>query len=138
MRQNARFFLLCAVLAFLGLLPMMALAQADSAATGGTPVGPLSATATLLIGLGATLATGLVRGVATKADEKLGSVDQKITKAIGPVLPVIATGFAAVLPMISNALGLSQVPDAAVLVNAPASAVVGIVLREAFTKIFRK
>ena len=104
----------------------------------GTPVGPLSAAATLLVGLGATLATGLVRKVATKADNAIGSVDQKITHAIGPALPIVATGFAALLPFLSNAIGLSQIPDASVILNAPASAIVGIVLREAFTKIFAK
>lgn len=102
----------------------------------GTPVGPLNAAATLLIGLGATLVTGAVRKVASKADDAIGSVDKKITKAIGPVLPIVATGAAALIPILSNAIGLSQVPDASVLVNAPASAIVGIVLREAFTKIF--
>lgn len=104
----------------------------------GTAVGPLSATATLLIGLGASLATGVVRKVATKADAALGSVDAKITKAIGPVLPIVATGFAAVLPLVANAIGLTNVPDAAAILNAPASAVVGIALREAFTKIFHQ
>ncbi len=104
----------------------------------GTPVGPLSATATLLVGLGATLLTGVVRKIATKADAAVGSIDKKITHAIGPALPVVATGFAVILPLLSNAIGLSQVPDASVILNAPASAIVGIVLREAFTKIFGK
>jgi len=102
-----------------------------------TIVGPLSTSATLLIGLGATLLTGLVRGVAGKADNALGSVDKKVTKAIGPALPLVATGFAVLLPMISNAIGLSEVPNADMFLNAPASAVVGIVLREAFTHIFK-
>lgn len=104
----------------------------------GTPVGPLNATSTLLIGLGATLLTGVVRKVATKADAAIGSVDQRITKAIGPVLPVVATGAAVLIPILSNAIGLSQVPDASVFLNAPASAIVGIVIREAFTKILGK
>lgn len=102
------------------------------------PAGPVASTATLLIGLGATIATGLVRKGATKVDAALGTVDQRITKAIGPILPIVATGFSALLPMISNAIGLTQIPDAAVILNAPASAIVGIALREAFTKIFRK
>jgi hypothetical protein len=118
---------------------VVALLMQDSTATGGgTIVGPLSTTATILIGLGATLATGLVRGIAGKADAALGTADKKITKVIGPALPLVAVGFAALLPMISNAIGLSEVPNADTFLNAPASAVVGIVLREAWSHIFGK
>lgn len=116
---------------------MLAL-QADSLPGPASPLGPIGFTGTALIGLGATLLTGLVRKLAGRADAALGSVDQKLTKAIGPALPIVATGLAALLPALSNAIGLTEVPDTAVIANAPASAITAIVLREAFTKIFGK
>lgn len=101
------------------------------------PSGPVFGLATAVIGVGAALATGLVRKGAGAVDSALGTVDKAVTKAIGPALPIVAVGFAAILPKLAGIIGLhTGIPDAAVIVSAPASAVVGIALRELYVKLF--
>lgn len=130
----AGWLLLFALLTVLGAAAEAFAQVADSAGPGG----PVSGLGTVLIGLGAALATAGVRHVGTRADRALGHLDHKITGAIGPGLPFVAAGLAALLPLLSNAVGLSAVPSADAIANAPTSAIVGIAARELMVRLFPK
>lgn len=95
---------------------------------------PFSFGATLIIGAAAALGTKFVAGAASKLDSITGAVDAKIRNGVGPALPIVTTVLGAVLPIISNKVGITHLPDAAIVANAPLSAVVGIALREATRK----
>lgn len=118
--------------------PVVSVVQATDSTGTIPPSGPILNLGTAIIGVGAALATGLFRKGAITVDGALGSVDRTVTKAVGPALPIITVGFAAVLPYLTNLLHLSHVPDAAMFVSAPASAIVGIAARELYTKLFGK
>lgn len=95
---------------------------------------PFSFGATILIGAAAALGTKLVSGAASAVDRAAENVDGKIRNAIGPVLPLVTTVLGAILPTISNKIGVTNLPDAGIIVNAPLSAVAGIALREVIRK----
>lgn len=112
--------------------PVLALAQqvADTLPGPIPPSGPISTVATFAIGIGAAALTALVRRSAKGVDSKIGSVDQVVKKAIGPLLPVVAYGIAEILPQVLHTTGIAG----DIAVNAPVSAIVGIVSREALRK----
>lgn len=87
------------------------------------------------VGVLSSLATGVIRSGTQAVDRALGKVDTTITHAIGPVWPLVTTGIAAVLPMLGNVIGVTDLPAAAVIASAPASAIVGVALRELFRRI---
>lgn len=95
------------------------------------PGGALGWGGSVLIGLGAAFGTKLIAGAGSWVDRQLGSVDDAIRKGIGPALPVVATAWAIGLPILANKLGITNLPSADILANAPVSAIAGIALREA-------
>lgn len=90
----------------------------------------------LLIGAGAAVATKFVKVGATWTEKQLGGADQAVTKALGPVWPVVAGALAIGLPLAGNALGVTDLPSAAVIANAPLSGLLAVVLRETFKRVF--
>lgn len=95
-------------------------------------VGPV---ATVLIGVAASAATGLIRSGTQAVDRVLGNTDRTVTHALGPVWPIVVTGLSMALPLLSNVLHVTNLPDAAVIATAPVSAVVGIALRELVKRV---
>jgi hypothetical protein len=133
--MRSRLFLFTAAMSFLVCVPLLALfGQADS--TGSVPigVGPVLSGTTALIGILASLATGLVTKGAKGLDTKLGTVDASIRKGIGPVLPVVTMGLSILIPIVGKAIGVSNLPTADVIAQAPTAAIIGIAGREAFRK----
>lgn len=92
---------------------------------------PITVAITTLAGLAATGAIGAVKKQTTILDGKIGAW-------IKPVQPAIATGLSIALPWISNALHLSAIPDAQLIANAPASAIIGITVAELVSKLGKK
>ena len=133
--MRSRLFLFTAAMSFLVLFPLLALAaQADSTGTVPIGTGPLLTGTTVLIGFLASLATGLVTKGAKGLDAKLGTVDASIRKGIGPVLPVVTMGLSVLIPILGKAIGVSDLPTADVIAQAPTAAIIGIAGREAVRK----
>lgn len=98
------------------------------------PSGPLGWGASIAIGLGASLLTGLVGKGVTALDKVAGNVDLKYRQRVGPLLPGIVAGLSIVLPWATSALGVTDVPPADAIANAPLSAIIGVAAREAVRK----
>ena len=77
-----------------------------------------------LAGLGASAITGVLKKVDTSFSAKLGNYT-----------PILVTLLTFILPKITTALGLTQIPDAVALANAPLATCVAIAARELLVKL---
>lgn len=86
---------------------------------------------TVATGLAASAALGLIKAGTDRLDARL-------TAVLKPFAPALVTGLSIGLPLLGNAVGLSDLPPADVVANAPVSAVAGIVGRELAVRLARK
>lgn len=133
MRRSLFLTFLMAFVAFLSVGTLLA-QVADSLPGAIPPSGPLGWGASIAIGFAASLLTGVVGKGVTAVDKIAGNVDLSYRRKVGPVLPGVVAGLSIVLPMLANRIGLSDVPPADMIANAPVSAIIGITAREVVRK----
>jgi hypothetical protein len=84
----------------------------------------------VLVGLASALTLGGIKAVTRNT----GLWDGKIGAVIKPFQPVVVGVLAGVLPAIGNAIGITDIPSAQAVADAPTSAVAAIVIRECFSR----
>jgi hypothetical protein len=86
-----------------------------------------------------TVVTGLVSSFILGTTKKLtGAADKVAFQAVKPFQPIIVAALSVALPLAANALGITNIPDAAVFASAPASSLLAIAARELALKLTPK
>jgi hypothetical protein len=80
---------------------------------------------------------GFVDNSLAAARGEVGKVDVKWVQFVKSFMPAIVAVFAVAIPMLASALGLTEIPTADAMGNAPLATVLAVILRELIARFVK-
>lgn len=122
-----RYTVLAVLLAAVTLFPVALAAQ-----NGADPLGPFADATTYAAGFAAAALLGA-------AKKWTGVADIRAWRVVKPIQPLVVGALAlAVYPVVTKLTGVTDLPAPEVFARAPTAALAGVLVRELFTRLFKR